>query len=186
MLTEYQEEIKFREGEDDFESRYFTRKELTKKYAWSILDRKALYIIFGFVAGDKILSVGSGTGYNEMLLSEIGADIIATDADPPSAGGNYYGHTHEWVPVKKMGAIEAIEAYPDRKALFLSWPSYDKNWATEAVKAFKGNKIVFIGEGWGGCTADDEFFDLWKDWEVEDFSIPQWDSLHDRLYLLRK
>ena len=71
------------------------------------------------------------------------------------------------------------------------WPPYDDPFAYKSLSAFRGNKLIFIGEGAGGCTGDDDFFNLlcsqWQevtnigpeDWE----GIPNWHGIHDRLHL---
>jgi hypothetical protein len=49
-----------------------------------------------------------------------------------------------------------------------------------------GRTLAFIGEGEGGCTADDEFFRLLETGEeVESIPLPQWDGLHDHLTIYR-
>ena len=44
--------------------------------------------------------------------------------------------------------------------LMLSWPPHWNDMAEDSLRAFRGNRLVYIGEGWGGCTATDEFFNL--------------------------
>jgi len=61
--------------------------------------------------------------------------------------------------------------------------------AYETLKAFKGNKIIFVGEGKGGCTGCDNFFqELEKNWTETDYiSIPHWLGMHDSLmFFVRK
>ena len=48
----------------------------------------------------------------------------------------------------------------------------------EAWDAAKpGRPLVYIGEGSGGCCAEEDFFERFK--QVEHISIPQYDGLHD-------
>ena len=55
----------------------------------------------------------------------------------------------------------------------------------ESIKGYKtnGNKLIYIGEGGGGCTGCDKFHSLlYSEWlEVEDVwvDIPQWTGMHD-------
>jgi hypothetical protein len=53
--------------------------------------------------------------------------------------------------------------------------------AYKALKAYTGNKLVYIGENGGGCTADDAFFALLEEkWEEIDEHQPvQWSGIHD-------
>lgn len=102
------------------------------------------------------------------------------------------------------------------RTLFLCWPPYNGAMAIEAVRAYQGDTVVYIGESYGGCTADDDFFtlmgegyepcdksecsgdnepdychlyhgDLKPEWErVDDVVIPRWYGLHDYLYVYKR
>jgi hypothetical protein len=47
------------------------------------------------------------------------------------------------------------------------WPPYNKPLAYNVFKKFlelnNVKTFIYIGEGYGGCTADDDFFDLIED-----------------------
>ena len=164
------------------------RRRLVRKYAWAMLSQEA---IEGFAAHSPILAVGSGNGYNESLIKEAGADIIATDLDP------WQGRTY--MDVWKRGASEAAAQYSQR-ALMFCWPSYAESWAWEALCAYRGNTVLYVGEGAGGCTGCDRFHNLlsggWSedyeafipgDWEeVQNFWIPQWNGIHDFAAVYRR
>ena len=68
-------------------------------------------------------------------------------------------------------------------ALFLCWPPYDDPMASNCLKAYKGNTLIFIGESKGGCTANYEFFRMLVDeWEqIEDIYIPHWPTIYDSM-----
>lgn len=100
-----------------------------------------------------ILEVGAGTGYLARLIHNAGGDIIATD--PNSEPMN-----RTWFDLLPLNAQEAIAQLPNR-LLLSSWPSLGETWLTEAVLALPaGTPLIVIGEGPGGCTASDCFFDL--------------------------
>jgi nucleoside phosphorylase len=67
------------------------------------------------------------------------------------------------------------------------WPPYATEMATDALVSFSGDRVIYIGEC-GGCTADNEFEDLLeKEWtEVEDFRIPKWFGIHDKMRLFNR
>lgn len=51
--------------------------------------------------------------------------------------------------------------------LLLSWPPYWNDLAEDSLRSFRGKRLVYIGERWGGCTATDEFFNLLdEDWKL--------------------
>jgi len=53
--------------------------------------------------------------------------------------------------------------------------------AQRALARYGGARIVYIGEGEGGCTGDDDFHAaLAKQWKLAaSYEIPQWDGVHD-------
>ena len=73
--------------------------------------------------------------------------------------------------------------YKDCNILLLVWPPYDKPMANNALKKFKGNKLVYIGEEEGGATANDNFYiRLKKNWkQVDKYDIPGWIYSHDTM-----
>jgi hypothetical protein len=67
--------------------------------------------------------------------------------------------------------------------------------ASDALRAFRGHRIVYVGEDSGGCTGDQDFHELlnseWQDAaDVEEdinedaLMIDQWPGLHDYVHLL--
>jgi len=144
-------------------------------------------IIDALIKYGPILSVGSGFGYTESLAKEKGADIIATDISPDKNNGwCRKGKYH--CNVEKLSAIEAIQKYPDRN-VFMAWPPYDHPMAHEVVNEMKiGNYLIYVGEGHGGCTGDDKFFDkLYGDFEEEEeVKMFQWWGIYDHCTVYKK
>jgi len=152
-------------------------EECRAKYSWAIPSEEAINVReYG-----PFLEVGSGSGYWAYEMAT--RSITPTDkshADPhwfnPNRGGKL------WYPVFKVSAEQAVETY-DRAGLLFCWLSYSESWAHETLKKFKGKHVVYVGEGYGGCTADDGFHELSANWdEVLELDIPQWWGLHDRLW----
>ena len=81
--------------------------------------------------------------------------------------------------VIEMDAVESIEVYGwESDVLVMSWMPYDQPLAYKVMQAWgKSKPIVFIGEGQGGCTADDAFFNGFR--EEDYLDIPQFAGLHD-------
>lgn len=72
--------------------------------------------------------------------------------------------------------------------LFLSFPPPPPSTVAEAaLKRFRGDWLVFLGE-WRGCTATAAFFDeLDAAWELRrDLQLPRWPMMDDRAYVLRR
>jgi hypothetical protein len=72
------------------------------------------------------------------------------------------------------------------------WPYFEaegeKDWQEEALKAFRGRGLIFVGEMQGGATGTPG---LWKEIErswkhVGVIDIPTWDMIRDRIYLFER
>lgn len=159
---------------------YYVRQVLTRKYSWAIPNEEALATV---AEAGPVVEVGAGTGYWAALMRARGADVIAYDKHPLETGGNHYhpSSRQSWTKVE-YGDESAAGKHPDR-TLLLSWPVYDEPVALNALNAFKGNRVVYIGEGWGGCTGDNKFHTMLdQHWNLtKSVDIPQWDGIHDWL-----
>lgn len=167
---------------------YFRRKDLCRKYAWAIPDP----VTIAFVAEhlqEQAVEMGAGTGYFAWLLSQLGIDIIAYDSTPPDICTNNHYHsprkdshskllnqTREVYAPVLQGEPPILAQHADRTR-----PPYGESMAAECLEHYQGKRLVFIGEGEGGCTGDDVFFErLDKEWTPLDEHKPvQWDGLHD-------
>ena len=60
--------------------------------------------------------------------------------------------------------------------------------AAESLATYKGDCLVYVGEGFGGCTADDDFFMSLDDgWElVKEIQILQWFGMHDTMMVYER
>jgi hypothetical protein len=88
----------------------------------------------------------------------------------------------------EQGSVEKLAQHRNR-ALLLSWPPYDKPFAYEALSAFPGDTLFYIGEGDGGCTGDDAFFRLlYEEWEEVEYCPDHisWSGIRDYLTLYRR
>jgi len=156
------------------------REKLTNRFSWAIPSESALSAI---AAVGPIVEIGAGSGYWAMLLRERGVDIIAYDANPPRKGADanhWHVDTPTWTEVIEGSPFDAGK-HPDR-TLFLCWPPMSY-MAHNALRSYRGQRVIYIGEGGGGCTADDLFdADLEREWtEESEVSLPQWYGIHDWL-----
>jgi hypothetical protein len=138
----------------DFETYFW------KWYGFLVPDRESIQLIKEYVGGDAILEIGSGTGLWAKLLQNNDVKIIATDLLPPIYKLNWYRRS--WTDVEELDGIEAVKKYNDRKTLMLIWPHDDNVWV-DAVKEFKGNKLIYGGNS--GPKKLSEHFE--KEWDIE-------------------
>jgi hypothetical protein len=161
------------------------RFNLRQKYAFAVPTFEVIRTIVA--ENPRIVEIGAGNGYWAWMLEQAGAEVFPYDTDPLVGhhDNKYFKGTHQWVPVMEGGPAFAAD-HPDC-ALLLCWPPMS-SMAYDAVMAYTGNTLWYIGEGDGGCTADESFFDeLGRNWEyVESYQIPQWWGINDGVTLYRR
>jgi hypothetical protein len=166
-------------------SDYLARDQAAQDMSFGILTDQAIEWLRPY---SPILEVGSGSGYWAFELQQAGLEVVATDPFPVDKGStNAYRFNRSWTPVKQLGAVQAVRAYPNH-TLLMVWPCYDRDWAYQALLAYSGPTLLYCGEGCGGCCADDKFWDeIGMGWDgAQTHTIPQWAHIHDRLTIYRR
>ncbi len=148
----------------------------------------------------RIVEIGAGNGYWAWMLTQYGCDVIAYDIAPTE---NDWVHGSHY-PVLE-GGTEKAALHPDR-ALMLCWPPHSDPMAFDALSAYQGDTLIYIGESSGGCTGDENFFRrlgctlTWVDedgeyrdvtpsseWTLlQKLNIPQWEGIHDAVYVYQR
>jgi SAM-dependent methyltransferase len=168
-----------------FGSMFMRRDRLTAEYAWAIPTEIVLTLLAEL---SPICDLGCGTGYWARLLTDVGAHVIAVDANPPLEKANHW-HRSEAGLTKQPAVIRhftdiirgdaATFDVPADHTLMLCWPPRD-NMAAEALARYQGNHVIYVGE-YDGCTGNDTFHEMlavqWN--QVACYRIPQWEGLHD-------
>lgn len=156
---------------------WMARDDFVKKWSWAVPSKDAIAAIAAFVGTDTLLEVGAGSGLWARLLHEH-VKVWATDRDP---WPNAYYH------IEPLDGVDAVCEFRPQ-ALMFCWPHFSDSWDAAALAAFKGNKVIYIGEDEGGCTGSPDFHSL-LDREFEIISrheIPQFRSIHDALFLFSR
>ena len=150
--------------------RLSTRKKLVWAYAWAVPNDEAIAAV---AALSPLVELGAGTGYWAWLLGQAGARVTPYDVEPDQPP--------RWCEIRE-GGPESLGAHSD-ESLFLCWPPLDDPMASEALAAFRGKQVAYVGEPRGGRTADDGFFDLLeRDFVLErEIALPAWPGFQDRL-----
>lgn len=160
---------------------YRYRDEAIKRGMWAIVTQSWVTNMADWIDNRSVLEVMSGRGWLAKALSEQGVTITATD----DFSWKINGHKPVF-NVIKQNAWEAAKQSQD-DLLLMSWPPYDDNTATRVIEAWGPDRpIIYIGEGEGGCNADDEFFRLFKsDLRQPDLWLPRWPHIHDYIQIGR-
>jgi hypothetical protein len=138
------------------------RHALCGTFSWAICSPGSIAWIAERLDGNGIVEPGAGAGYWAWQLAQAGVDVAAYE--PKDVAGNHHVDGDPWFPLLR-GDHEVTAQHPDR-SLLLCWPTYGDPWAEQALAAYKGSQLFYIGEGHGGCCADDGFFErLRAEWE---------------------
>jgi hypothetical protein len=171
------------------------RRRFMKLYGWAVPTPEAVARIVAFVDGRRVIEVGAGNGLWARLISSLGVTVTATDdytwCDPGSENSkaNTAGFQIEagaFYPVERLDAAEAVARHADHKTLLVVWPPPDRPMAYDALHAFKGDQVVYIGDP--ACTADDAFRnELLNFWRCDDIvAIPRWTGINDSVFLYER
>lgn len=147
---------------------------LVQMYAWAIPSEEALDAIAQFPA---VVEIGAGTGYWASVLEERGVQVAAYDIAPRAR--SY---------AKVIQGDETCALHHPEAALLLCWPPLSDPMAANALDYYQGRHLIYVGEGNGGCTADDRFHKLVaRDWEeVDSYRIPRWEGIRDSMTIYRR
>ena len=186
-----------------FAMAFEVRNDACERYSFAVTGEEALDLIASY---GPVVEIGAGTGYWAKMLRARDCDVIAYDKMEDRWRHWFPGGTVDTVLV---GDTDKAAAHADR-TLLLVWPPYEDPMAFDAVTAYTeagGQRVIYIGEGSGGCTANDDFFTLmdkecyirWDDethdcathppsvWqEVKSIAVPQWDGIHDYLTVFER
>lgn len=157
------------------------------RWSWTVTAPWTVDFVADHV-GPRVLDPMAGTGWWAALLRERGIDVAASDLNPPDGGeGNHWHKGAEaHTGVERADALDAVRAADPARTLLLSWPIYNDPLGEQILDAYRdagGRRVVYMGEGPGGCCGDDGLFQaLHVDWiEVADHGPVQWMGIHDQV-----
>lgn len=164
------------------------RHDLVHRYSWSVTDPATVAFIAAY-AGAKVVDPMAGTGYWAYLLRQLGIAALAYDLYPPNRLLNAFhrlGLAHCRVGVSSGTA--AVARNGAGRTLLLSWPPYNTGAGADVLDAYPGDRVIYIGEGAGGCTGDDRMHDILDErWTevachrpVQYFGIRDYVTVYDR------
>lgn len=150
----------------------FRREVAVPRYGFAVPTRRP---IAQLVKLSPLVEIGAGRAYWARLITEAGGDVVCYDR---WRRANTYHRV-------SIGGPRKLRKHADRN-LFLCWPDFQDRMAAECLRYFRGR--AYVGEGAGGCTADDRFHELLDRHFVEqaDIVIPRWEGIHDTLMIWRR
>lgn len=151
---------------DNFVSIYI-REEFIRLQGFTLLTHEWIDKLVKWIGTRKCIEVMAGSGSLSKILRDKNIDIIATDTFTwTSSFGSWNSINNYWTSIEKIDCVDAIEKYKDRDLVIMSWPPYQEDSAYKCLlqmrKVNPNMQMIVIGEGSGGCTADDAFLILLK------------------------
>ena len=162
------------------------RQKFIEKMGFAYVSWRWVNPLVSWIGERKVLEVMSGKGTLAYALQEKGVNVIATD--------DFSWHENMkwnslWTKITDMDALTAIETYGEEcDVLIMSWAPYNKPIGYEVLQKYHevnpNGILLVIGEGYGGCTADNNFFHHFEEIEDESFdavisAYQPWETLHD-------
>ncbi len=137
------------------------RSEYTKKFGFFLISEDFISVTSELLQNNKVLEVGAGSGFLSYCLQKNGVDITPIDL---KIDNNNYGFEQTYTEIIQINAVDYIKKNNNYDTIIMSWPNYQNPFAYNVLKQMKkGQQLIYIGEGYGGCTADDKFFKLLQD-----------------------
>jgi hypothetical protein len=165
------------------------RRRVIERFGYAVLTRAAVERLAPY---GPFVEVGAGTGYWSYELQRAGCVSVATDLHTPETEGEPEV-LHEFqgrpcfVDVLAMTAEAAVEAHPE-KTLLMVWPEWGRSWGHSALTRYAGTTLIYVGEGRGGRTGDDQLQDeLERRWRLDErITIPRFPYFHDAVLVYRR
>ena len=166
---------------DDHLCAYMKAKHaLRVTYAFTLDDPKTFDWVSNQLKGLKVVDPMAGSGYWGRELQRVGIDIDLYDLHGPETNGWYKKKPLADITFGMLGSESVREKPYD--VLLLAWPPYDSSAGCDTLRAFKGDRVLYMGEGVGGCCGDYDMFALLdSEWRrLSGHKPEQWEGIHDR------
>lgn len=162
------------------------RSHFTVRACWFLPTREWVEHMLKIVEGKKVLELAAGTGFAGAIFRLHGVDWTSTDIDPARSEGRPWSEVN---PVLQLNWQEAVSLIP-HDVIFISWWPYNEKEGTDLKIArwalANGKRVIFVGEGYGGCTGSADFWRYAKTKNLLplDEDVAQWVGIRDQTYEL--
>lgn len=170
------------------------RGAIIERQGFALVSKKWVEPLAKWIGNKKCLEIMCGCGSISYALQQQGVNVIATDNFSWNGMDSWNTKKNYWTDIENIDCIEAIRKYgKDIDVIILSW-AYMDNYAYQSLiemrKVNPGTVMLVIGEGVGGCTADDDFFETMevidnKEIDHIDAKYDTWSGLYDHIMLVK-
>ncbi len=163
---------------NDFTKNFHLRSKVIEDMGFVLISKDWISPFSDWIGSRKCLEIMAGSGALSYSLMQQGVNIITTDDfswEMSEKQKLWWNNGKLWTKIEKINYLDAIKKYgKDIDIIIMSWPYMDNMAARALIKMRKINPLclmIYIGEGSGGCTANDRFFQLIR--PIQDYSFEE-------------
>lgn len=172
------DEFKQRYLEEDWDSEFSYRRWFTHNVGWPIITKDFVDVLAVQLKGKRVADLGCGLGYLTYHLNEAGVNVTGYDNFEEKFRFKEYNYTGLYIDIVKEN-IDTLDL-SEFDVVIISWP----RTADAVLRNLKsGQEVIYIGEGYYGCTGSDKFHDLLETEFTEqetEYPLLRWDFINDR------
>lgn len=172
----------------------YAQTVLQEAFAYAVPSPETLNWIAAHARGRGVVEIGAGRGYWANQLRKVGLEVLAFDSQPPDKQDNP-SFARQSADLAVWGHVGDLDEFRDaeqagvllNRVLLLCWPpGWGDAMSLSALRQHEdagGDLLIYIGEGRGGRTGSEDFFDrLSSAWELvdEDAQFVSWWNLSDQ------
>jgi len=160
------------------------RERVVTTYGFAVLTRE---VVSRLTAYAPFVEVGAGTGYWSYELQRAGCVSVASDVYVSGKSVPNFRYPYRrrlcFGDVCALSAPDAVRMHPD-KTLLMVWPETGEEWSYEALAAYQGETLIYVGAIKRGRPTDDRFHDeIEQSWILKErIKIPRFPGEHDALF----
>ena len=172
---------------------FLLRDLIIREQGFAVVCKKWIKPLAEWIGKRKCLEVMAGCGSISYALQQEGVNIIATDNFSWDGHNSWNSTKKYFTDIENIDCVKAVEKYgKDIDIIIMSWAYMDDNAYKTLIKMREINPsaiMIVIGEGQGGCTANDDFFEeinIIKDEKINYINClyETWDGLYDFIMLV--
>lgn len=162
------------------------RYEYVARWAWTVTAPDTVAFVAEHL-GPAAIDPLAGTGWWAHLLTGLGVDVDASDLHPPGGGDldHWHSASEPHYPVRGADGVTAVTERGAGRSLLLAWPPHSNPIGADILRAYPGNRVVYMGEIGGMCGDENLFTIMEAEWAGVAYASPvQWSGIHDEIYVL--
>lgn len=143
----------------DFMENFKIRSKYIEEYSFSLYSLEELKILSKLFGNNRVYEFGCGSGYLTSQMKQLGCNYYGIDNYQTRYRGGYTFDNGNSDVIKENAIKFFTQRAKSSKFIVMSWPDYTSPFAYRLARLMrKGSILVYKGEDYGGCTADDKFF----------------------------